>query len=727
MAKITLASLRTLFAERVKQSHTRIRLLHSARNDEQDKYYINKLSAFFRNFTILRQLMKFSLKNTTLIALFSAVIVLLAHCGSPEQESSQTAATTYLNHSDTARYVGMSQCRLCHQDIYNSFLQTGMGQSFEHASKEKSAASFGKHALVYDKYSDFYYYPFWDKDSMKIMEFRLQGKDTIHKRVETVTYIIGSGQHTNSHIYNTNGYLHQMPMTFYAQKKQWDLPPGFENGVNTRFSRKIGLECMSCHNALPDFVQGSENKYNALPEGINCERCHGPGSIHVQQRQLGIKVDTSKYIDYSIVNPGKLPVDLQFDVCQRCHLQGNTVLKEGKSFFDFKPGMKLSDYMTVFLPRYKNADEDFIMASHADRLKQSPCFIKSFQPETTSGSLRPYKSSMTCVTCHNPHISVKVTGKEVFNNACKNCHNPVKNQTVCTEKQEVRNKVQNNCVSCHMPKSGSIDIPHVTVHDHYIRKPVKKEEIEKIKEFIGLYAINEKSPDNKVKAKAYIQQYDKFEANPVFLDSAKKYLADKKIEDIKQNFNLLVHLNFVKQDYANILVYVSQLNKKYLLDAFLTEKSWDNTHAWTSYRIGEAYSNTGNIADAYLFYKKANELAPYYPDFKNKLGTSLMAQQKVQEAIGIFTEILKENPKFVQALNNLGYAKLITGNSSEAETLYKRALQLDPDYEPLLMNIAGLHIFKKEYREAKQVLNKITKKNPANRQAKKVLEQLAGV
>lgn len=670
--------------------------------------------------------MNFSIRNSAIAILFAGIILVMVQCGNPEQ-SSETPVTNYLNHSDTARYVGMDQCRLCHQDIYDSFLQTGMGQSFEHASKEKSAADFGKHSVIYDKFSDLGYYPFWDKDSMKIMEFRMQGKDTVHKRIETVDYIIGSGQHTNSHIYNTNGYLHQMPMTFYTQKKQWDLPPGFENGVNTRFSRKIGLECMSCHNALPNFVKGSENKYNALPEGINCERCHGPGSIHIQQRQQGIIVDTSKYIDYSIVNPGKLPVDLQFDVCQRCHLQGNTVLKEGKSFFDFKPGMKLSDYMTVFLPRYKHADDQFIMASHADRLKQSPCFIKSFQPETASGSLRPYKSSLTCVTCHNPHVSVKTTGKEVFNTACKNCHNPGKNNNVCNEKQEIRNKVQDNCVSCHMPKSGSIDIPHVTVHDHYIRKPVKKEEIEKIKEFIGLYAVNEKNPDNTTKAKAYIQQYDKFESNSAFLDSAKKYLTDKTLADTKKNFTLLIHISFSKQDYTGILNYVNQIGKDYLLSSYLTQASWDNAHAWTAYRVGEAFSDAGNTADAYLFYKRANELAPYYADFKNKLGTSLMAQQKVNEAISIFSDILKENPKFVQALNNLGYAKLVTGNSSEAEALYKRALQLDPDYEPLLMNIAGLHVYKKEYKEAKQVLNKVIKKNPENQQAKKVLEQLAGL
>ncbi|MCX6297001.1 MAG: multiheme c-type cytochrome, partial [Bacteroidetes bacterium] len=345
----------------------------------------------------------------------------------------------------------------------------------------KSSAKFSEHTTIYDKFKDFYYHPFWDNDSLKIMEFRLQGKDTIYKRTEKVDYIIGSGQHTNSHINNTNGYLHQMPMTYYTQKGTWDFPPGFENGFNTRFSRKIGLECMSCHNSLPDFVEGSENKFNSLPEGISCERCHGPGSIHVQQRSSGTIIDTSKYIDYSIVNPAKLPIDLQFDVCQRCHLQGNSVLKEGRSFFDFKPGLKLSDYITTFLPRYKNADNEFIMASHADRLKQSKCFKNTINAQSNSTSLRPGKNSLTCITCHNPHVSVKFAGKDVFNNACKNCHNTGTKNGLCSEKLIIREKVLDNCVSCHMPNSGSIDIPHVSVHDHYIRKPIKKEEVKKIK------------------------------------------------------------------------------------------------------------------------------------------------------------------------------------------------------------------------------------------------------
>jgi tetratricopeptide (TPR) repeat protein len=319
---------------------------------------------------------------------------------------------------------------------------------------------------------------------------------------------------------------------------------------------------------------------------------------------------------------------------------------------------------------------------------------------------------------------VKVTGKEVFNNACNNCHTTSKNNRLCTEDKKIRNKVQDNCVSCHMPRSGSIDIPHVSVHDHFIRKPLKKEEVKKMKEFIGLYPVNEKNPDSKTKAKAYIQQYDKFEYNTVFLDSAKKYLSDKNISDVKENFEILIHLYFIKKDYSQILKYVNRLGADNVRTNILTKRSWSNDHAWTLYRIGESYYNSSDLTNAYLFYKKADELAPYNPEFKNKLGAVLMSQSKIKEAMNIFETTLTENPKFVPALTNLGYAYLVSGNSAKAQALYEKALKFDPDYEPLLMNVAGLKAYQKDYKAALEILKKVLKKNPENRQAKQVTEQL---
>ncbi len=676
-----------------------------------------------------------------LFCLTFVIGVIFFSCETPEGKSltAEVKKDTliYLNHSDSAKYVGINTCKLCHQDIYNTFIKTGMGKSFDVVSKTKSAGDY-HNSVIYDKIGDFYYKAFWQNDSLKFLEYRLQGRDTIYKRLETVNYIVGSGQHTNSHIQSVNGYLNQMPMTFYTQKKKWDLPPGFEDGHNSRFMRKIGLECMSCHNNYPEFVLGSENKFTAVPEGINCERCHGPGSIHVAQRQTGSKVDTSKYIDYSIVNPAKLSIDAQFDICQRCHLQGNTILKEGKSFYDFKPGMKLSDFMTVFLPKYKNADDEFIMASHADRLKQSACFIKSKEKVTSRASatdnLKPYKDAMTCVTCHNPHVSVRETNPNVFNDACNSCHNPTgKSQLTCTDKNYLaaKNVKQGhapanltNCIGCHMPKSGSIDIPHVTVHDHYIRKPITKKDKEDIKTFIGLYAINEKNPSSITKARAYLNQYEKFDNQAYYLDSASTYLKDKTETDIKANFEPLVQLHFIKNDYSKITALVNQLSDQTILSSMLLKKSYSNDHAWTSYRIGESFYNLGDLQRAINYYKKAVDLAPYVIDFKNKYGSALAAKGLLPNAEKEFNEILKENPKHVSALTNLGYIKLSQGNVNEAERLYFKALSLDPDYEALLLNIAGLYAYKKEFKQAESYLNKIIKRNPNNVKAKQALAQI---
>jgi predicted Zn-dependent protease len=275
-----------------------------------------------------------------------------------------------------------------------------------------------------------------------------------------------------------------------------------------------------------------------------------------------------------------------------------------------------------------------------------------------------------------------------------------------------------------MPKSGSIDIPHVTVHDHYIRKPMSKKDKEGIKEFIGLYAINEKNPTPYTKAKAYLNQYEKFENKASYLDSAAFYLTDKTPEATKANIELLVQLNFIKNNFGKIVSYTNALTDTYLLGTKLTKASYSNENAWTSYRIGEAFYNTGNVQRAIAYFKNAVKLAPYGLDFKNKLGAALAASNQLDAAEQQYAELLKEYPKHVSALTNLGYIKLTKGKANEAEALYVKALSYDPDYEPLLMNLAGYYAYKKDFKRSETYLIRVLKRNPDNQQAKKALNQI---
>jgi len=646
------------------------------------------------------------------ILLFGALFVITwpaFFCNSPSPEGNsgeqQTEHSPWLNVYDTsAHYVGMDVCRGCHPGIYETFIQTGMGQSFGKATREKSAADFSpEHAVVYDKDLDYYYRPFFKGDTFYITEYRLEGKDTVHKLVQKVDYVVGSGQHTNSHIFNVNGYLYQAPITFYTQKHRWDLAPGFEKGASSRFKRMIQLECMSCHNSYPDFEAGSENKYHNIMTGINCERCHGPGSIHVAARQSSRPVDTSKGPDYTIVNPRRLSTELQNNVCQRCHLQGIAVLNDGKTFFDFRPGMKLSEVMNVFMPEYEGAQDKMIMASHVERMKKSNCYVQS--------------GKMSCITCHKPHVSVKFTPRTQYLSACQGCHSGGQGQKECGERMSVRATKNDDCVTCHMPRNGSIDIPHVAVTDHYIRKrPLAEGEAKKITAFLGMKCYNNDHPDAITKARGFMEFYERYAPSGGLLDSALLYIGKQdNIETGQKQYRDYIRAYYLKKDYTAVAGYAAKIRPAAISDA------------WTSYRVGEAFFQLGQQDSALPWYKRATELWKYSLDFENKYGICLLALRKLPEAQAVFEFVIAENPNHISANTNLGFIYMQQGRNTMAYDYLSRANDLDPDYEQNLINMAVWHYTNKQYDKAKKRLEHLLAKHPGNQQARAMLLDLEGM
>lgn len=597
--------------------------------------------------------------------------------------SSKDSTLLFLNHHDTVNYVGMQTCAGCHPDKVDSFMQTGMGRSFGFATSTRSAAHFHNLKPVYDAWNDLYYLPFLEGDKIRLREYRLKGKDTVFSRTETITYIIGSGHHTNSHLIERNGYLFQAPLTYYVQEGKWELPPGYEQGNNIRFSRKIDLECMSCHNALPAMEEGSQHRFKNIPGGIDCERCHGPGELHVAQKRSGVLVDTRKETDYSIVNPAKLPWSLQIDVCQRCHLQGNNVLKPGKTFSDFKPGMRLSDVFEVYMPTYTGGDY-FVMAGHAERLQQSACFIKSNQ----GSSLEQYnrKLNFTCITCHNPHVSVRQTNKAKFNQACMNCHQSGGQNRFCSEQPLVLQAKDNDCVACHMPPSDTRDIPHVTVHDHYIRKPRGKQQGNPA--VSGLYAVNNPKPDAAMIARAYITWYEKFDRMALYAEKAKALAG-------KQDLDIRLHYLYATGQFAELVSAAAGL------------KPGECADAWTAYRVAVALDESGNNPDASGWYARAAALQPTYLDFQAEYAKSLLRMKQYSDALELLRKILKANPQHEHGLVAMAMVQQANAQIAAARNTLQQVLALNPDNVQALENLYSMFVQAGDMQRAKEFQSRL--------------------
>lgn len=348
------------------------------------------------------------------------------------------------------RSPGVEACEDCHPEIVESYLTTGMGRSLYHPKKAQIIENFEpKAATIKHAHTGLEYQAYVDDEGRWWQEERLPGTDYV-RRME-VAYVVGSGNHTRSYLGWAGDQMVEMPLTWYAHRKIWDMSPGYERPETLRFTRWVRPECMFCHNDISPTVRGAPAAYEMpLPEGISCVRCHGDATAHIASREAGQEPPAGEP-DPTIVNPKHLTPDHQLQICQQCHLQGEArVMAPGKTFHEYSPERPLEEFMSIF-EAARAGGGAFSIASHGHRMSLSAC---------AQGSAKSDKP-LVCTTCHDPH---KPASTSSHREACLTCHTPKD----CGDAHG--SAADANCAGCHMRKGGTSDIPHVHFTDHFIRK-----------------------------------------------------------------------------------------------------------------------------------------------------------------------------------------------------------------------------------------------------------------
>ena len=248
-------------------------------------------------------------------------------------------------------------------------------------------------------------------------------------RTERIDVVTGSARKGQTYLFWKGDQLFQLPVTYWTDTGSWVNSPSYPDG-SPHFDKAIIPRCLECHASYFEWMPPPVNRYRktSLVLGVTCEKCHGPGRLHVARHRLknALRAGTTE----AIVNPSALSRDRQIDVCGLCHAGNGTPIQPALSFL---PGDALDDYIDI--PQYSAEEAVDVHGSQVQTLERSKCF----QSTTT----------LTCTTCHDVHKPQ--VDAAAFSPRCLTCHEAKQ----CGEYAKLGEQGTRNCIDCHMPMQES--------------------------------------------------------------------------------------------------------------------------------------------------------------------------------------------------------------------------------------------------------------------------------
>ena len=591
------------------------------------------------------------------------------------------------------RYVDPSVCATCHASIAESYHHTGMGRSFHKVDAADTTQKPFYHAA-----SDSYFAMI--RHGNRLYQRRWQvGFDGRETNIDEkqVDFTIGSGNHSRTYLHLTaRGTLQELPLSWYSESGgYWAMSPGFDRPDYPGSTRLVTYECMFCHNAYPAIPKGqgetgaSPEFLQPLPEGIDCQRCHGPGQRHVA---AALKPGASAAaIRAAIVNPGRLTPDRQIEICLQCHLETSTVAlphsirRFGRAPFSYLPGEPLGDFHLTF-DRAGGMGETFEVASAPYRLRESQCFLQS-------------RGKLQCTTCHDPHnIPHGATAAAHYNQVCLSCHRSTVERSVAAGSHTSAP----DCVSCHMPKRRTDDAVHIVMTDHWIRRrqpPAAALLAEKTEA--------RESPANRYRGEVVPYYPAKLAATE---PESSLYLA---VAQVREESNLEAGLPRLRAliekyhprepgYYVDLAQGLSAAGQSAEAVPYLEEAArLAPGSAMILRKLGSAQMEGGQLAAAEASLRRATALAPRDAAAWAILGRVLSRRNRNPEAIAAFRQGIACDPELPELRGAIAPLLLASGDPAAAEIEFREAVRIEPGSARAQANLASFLASRNRFAEAR--------------------------
>jgi len=592
-------------------------------------------------------------------------------------------------------HVDPALCARCHAEIANNFRQTGMGRSFYRLSPATAVEDFTPGKPFYHQASGCYFAMIerGGKYYQRRWQIGFDGRET-NVEEKQVDFVLGSGNHSRTYLHLTSrNTLQQLPFGWYAEKGgYWGMSPGYDTPDFPGDTRPAGYPCMFCHNAYPRVPvghgeEGAEAQYlPPLPEGIDCQRCHGPGGRHVSA--FSKPGATAQEIRANIVNPARLSPERELEVCLQCHLEPTNqplpslIQRRNRAPFSYLPGQPLAEFRLSFEPA-AGKDDRFEVAQAGYRMLESQCFLKS------QGKLR-------CTTCHDPHNVVRGEAAAVrYNAVCLTCHQDSFRRAMSSG----AHTANPDCVNCHMPKRRTDEAVHIVMTDHYIRRQPLSGDLLAEKE------VTRESP-----ATPYRGEVVPF--YPAHLPATPENTLDFAVAQIRDRSNLKEGLprlaGLIEKYHPPAAGYYADLAEGYLAagDGTRATLQFEEAvrHAPASVgvllRFGNALVEMHQWAKAEIILRTVTARTAGDPVAWGLLGQSLWQQNKNGEAKAALQKGLSLNADLPDLHNYLAGLLIRGGDWAGAEKEFREALRIEPGIAEWQANLANLLASRGEMSEA---------------------------
>lgn len=291
------------------------------------------------------------------------VSILIISCTKKEE-------TTQIIQPTPASYVGSATCGNCHTDEYNNWANSGHKLMLTPADTAQKTG----------------YYWNWPSP-----------EPPPGYTWADVTYVIG-GFGWKARFIGTDGNI------ITGDQVQYNLATGEWVGYHSGETKPY--TCGECHTTgfkdegHQDGLSGIEGTWSLY--GVNCERCHGPGSEHVKDPYAyTMDIEGSKWL------------------CGSCHIRSN--------------------------PYTIPASGGFIR--HHEQIN-----------ELLASSM----SVLECVDCHDPHISTVRYGEQSIKVECEDCHFEIAESYKTSTVGGMMYNAGVECDDCHMAKVSKSAVAETT-------------------------------------------------------------------------------------------------------------------------------------------------------------------------------------------------------------------------------------------------------------------------